>query len=115
MKRVKTQAELKSEEPKVAKLYDLSLAAVPNPGKMAELYLTPHHSAAIDLQARQFAEDRARWQKEHQKKFRFVVYDIPMIKNMCRYFYPSTVIVIARLQREVEKFSTEFYTRKPRV
>ena len=108
MKRVKTEAEQTTEEPKVPKLYTLSLAAVPNPGKMAELYLTPHHSAAIDLQARQFVEDRARWQKEHQKKFRLVVYDILMIKNMCRYFFPSTVIVISRLQNEIEKLSSKF-------
>ena len=108
MKRARTEeASLDSEEQRVPKLYDLSLAAVPNPGKMAELYLTPHHSAAIDLQARQFAEDRARWQKEHQKKFRLVVYDIPMIKNMCRHFFPSTVVVIAKFQKEIEKLSSE--------
>ena len=84
-------------------LYELSLAAVPNPGLMADTFLTPHHSAAIDLQNRQFQEDRARWQIEHKQKFRLVVYDIQMIKNMFSSYCPSTVVTFTRLRKAIDK------------
>ena len=66
-------------------LYQLALAAVPNPGSMAEKFLVPHHPAAKDLEERQYNEDRAKWQKEHKLKFRYVVFDLSVIKGLFRF------------------------------
>lgn len=63
-------------------LYQLALEAVPNPGYMAETFLVSHHPAAIDLQERQFREDRERWQKEHKLKFRYVTFDVTTIQQL---------------------------------
>lgn len=63
-------------------LYELALAAVPNPGYMADTFLLPHLPVAKDLKERQFREDRTRWQKEHKLKFRYVTFDLITIKQM---------------------------------
>ena len=82
-------------------LYELALAAVPNPGHMAKTFLVPHHPAARDLEDRQFKEDRARWQKEHQLKFRCVVYDLHVIEDIFGSLCPSNVQTFTRLQKDV--------------
>ena len=82
-------------------LYELALAAVPNPGHMAKTFLVPHHPAARDLEDRQFKEDRARWQKEHQVKFRCVVCDLHVIEDIFGSLCPSNVQTFDRLLKDV--------------
>ena len=91
-------------------LYQLALAAVPNPSLMAETFLVPHHPAAKDLQERQFHEDRARWQKEHKRKFRYVVFDLHAIKNMFGSLFPSNVETFTRLQKTVDALYASLFS-----
>ena len=97
----------------VKSLYVLSLAAVPTPGLMAETYLPPHHAVAIDLQNRQFNEDRARWQQEHKQKFRLVVYDIEIMKNMFSSYCPSTAATFTRLRKAIDKLCPPYHFLGP--
>lgn len=90
-------------------LYQLALAAVPNPGYMAETFLVAHHPAAKDLEERQFREDRERWQKEHRVKFRYVVFDLHVIKGMFGSLYPSKVKMFTRLQKSVDAVYTSLF------
>lgn len=80
-------------------LYQLALAAVPTPGLMAEKFLVPHHPAAKDLQERQYNEDRVKWQKEHKLKFRYVVFDLHVIKGLFGSLYPNHVKTFTHLQK----------------
>ena len=57
-------------------LQTLALKAVPNPGKAAELFLPEWHPSFKALQERDYAEMRARFQKEHKEKFRSVLISI---------------------------------------
>lgn len=72
-------------------LYELALAAVPNTGFMADKFLVPHHPASKDLHARQFREDRARWQEEHRAKFRLVITDLHVIRDIFSSIRPHNV------------------------
>ena len=83
-------------------LYQLALAAVPNPGEMAKTFLVPHHPAARDLEERQFREDRQRWQKDHRLKFRCVFFDLHVIKDMFGSLFPSNVQTFTRLQKVLD-------------
>ena len=83
-------------------LYQLSLAAVPNPGYMAKTFLVPHHPAAVDLEERQYQEDRVKWQKEHKLKFRYVVFDLHVIKDMFGSLCPSNVETFTHLQKSLD-------------
>ena len=47
----------------------LALYAVPNLGEAAREHLFPWHAVHIDLEEREFEENRKKWQKEHAKKF----------------------------------------------
>ena len=91
-------------------LYQLALAAVPNPGSMAEKFLVPHHPAAKDLEERQYNEDRAKWQKEHKLKFRYVVFDLSVIKGLFGSVCPSRVKTFARLQKAVDALYTFLFS-----
>ena len=92
-------------------LYELALAAVPNPGHMAKTFLVPHHPAAIDLEDRQFKEDRARWQKEHQLKFRCVVYDLHVIEGIFETLCPSNVQTFNRLLKDVHDLYHSLFSK----
>ena len=83
-------------------LYQLALAAVPNPGLLAQTFLVSHHPVAQDLEERQFQEDRQRWQREHRLKFRCVFYDLHMIKDMFGSLCPSHVQTFTRLQKVLD-------------
>lgn len=91
-------------------LYELALVAVPNPGYMAQTFLVPHHPAAKDLEERQYNEDRAKWQKEHKLKFRYVVFDLFVIKHMFGSLCPSRVKTFARLQKTVDALYTSLFS-----
>ena len=84
-------------------LCQLALAAVPNPGYMAETFLVPHHPAAKDLQERQFREDQERWQKEHKLKFRYVTFDLITIKQMFGSLRSRHVQTFERLLKSVDE------------
>ena len=84
-------------------LYELALHAVPNPGMMAKMYLVPHHPAAIDLEARQFREDRARWQQEHRAKFRLVYIDLQVIQGIFSSIRPSDVKTFNEFIQDINK------------
>ena len=92
-------------------LYELALAAVPNPGFMAEKYLLPHHPAARDLEARQFQEDRARWQKEHKLKFRCVVCDLHIIESIFEALCPSNVQTFNRILKDVNDLYHSLFSK----
>ena len=100
--------DLKPERMKT--LYQLALAAVPNPGYMAKTFLVSHHPAAEDLEERQYNEDSARWQKEHRLKFRYVVFDLHVIKDMFGSLYPSNVETFTRLQKTVDALYTSLFS-----
>ena len=92
-------------------LYELALAAVPNPGFMAEKYLLPNHPAAHDLEARQFQEDRARWQKEHKLKFRCVVCDLHIIESIFEALCPSNVQTFNRILKDVNDLYHSLFSK----
>ena len=53
-------------------LQELALNVVPNPGLMARTYLVPHHPLAIQLEAKEFEQQRNTFRKEHKVLFRYV-------------------------------------------
>ena len=83
-------------------LYELALEAVPNPGIMAETYLVPHHPIAVQLQARQYEQDRNAYREEHRVLFRFVYADLCFIETFFSNFYPSDVSFLNRMWKEID-------------
>ena len=61
---------------KMESLQTLAIRAVPAPGIAAELFLLPCHTMYQKLKDRDYEKMRARFQQEHKKKFRSVLYDI---------------------------------------
>ena len=59
-------------------LQELALAAVPNPGLQAKLNLVPWHPLAQKLEERDYREMRAKYQKIHQIKFRYVLCELKL-------------------------------------
>ena len=83
-------------------LYEIALAAVPNPGLMAETYLVPHHPIAVDLQARQYEEDRNKYREQHRVLFRYVYADLCFIEANFSQIKPSNVAFLNRLWKEID-------------
>ena len=77
---------------------------------MAETFLVQHHPAAQDLQERQFREDRERWQKAHKLKFRYVVFDLSMMKGLFGSLWPSEVKTFVRLQKTIDGLYTTLFS-----
>ena len=79
-------------------LQELVLQAVPNPGKMAKMYLVSWHLLAIQLEARDYEEQRNRFCEQHKIKFRYVVKEFRFIKawNSAKNIYPSNVAFLDR-------------------
>lgn len=69
-------------------LQELALQAVPNPGKMAKMYLVPWYPLAIQLEARDYE-----FREQHRIKFRYVVKEFRFIKvwYAAKNIYPSNV------------------------
>ena len=79
-------------------LIKLALYAVPNPGEAAREYLPPWHAVRIDLEEREFEEDRKKWQKEHARKFRYVMEEFRWVDdlNWTWSLLPSHVVVLSQ-------------------
>ena len=79
-------------------LIKLALYAVPNPGEAAREYLPPWHAVRIDLEEREFEEDRKKWQKEHAKKFRYLMEECRWVGdlNWTWSLFPSHVVVLSQ-------------------
>ena len=56
-------------------LQQLALNAVPNPGETVRQFLPPWHSVRKALEDKEFTDNRTTWQKEHAKRFRYVMHD----------------------------------------
>ena len=46
----------------------LALKAVPQPGETAQAFFPPRHSVRMELEEREFQENRKKWQLEHVKE-----------------------------------------------
>ena len=46
-------------------LMKLALKAVPQPGETAQAFLPPWHSVRMEVEEREFQENRKKWQLEH--------------------------------------------------
>jgi len=62
-------------------LMKLALKAVPQPGETARAFLPPWHSVRMELEEREFQENRKKWQLEHVKKFRYVMEELRWVDD----------------------------------
>ena len=76
----------------------LALYGVPNLGEAAREYLFLWHAVRIDLEEREFEENRKKWQKEQAKKFRYVMEELRWVDdlNWTWSLFPSHVVVLSQ-------------------
>ena len=81
-------------------LQQLALNAVQNPGETARQFLPPWHSVRKELEGKEFTDNRKKWQKEHAKKFRYVVKEFKEVEdlNWTWSLFPSHVALLVRLR-----------------
>ena len=63
-------------------LMKMALYAVPNPGEVAREYLPPGHTVRMELEERNFEENRKKRQKECAKKNRYVMEELRCVNDL---------------------------------
>ena len=72
-KTASTTTTVATEPSSPGSLEQLALNAVQNPGETARQFLPPWHSVRKEKGENEFTDNRQKWQKEHAKKFRYVM------------------------------------------